>query len=256
MNDPTVSIEKYAALIKRLEAIRELKGTEVEILDVLRRGGNRLPFFVVRQGSPGGPQIIISAGTHGDEPAGVEAILKLLECVEATRLPIGITAFPCLNPTGYVASSRRNDIGYDLNRTFGQDPAPAETLLVRQAIAGRRFDFALDLHEDVDAQGFYLYEHVRGAREMVGSQVVERLRSLGFPIQSGDEIEGRALSDGCVAPADEISSPTNGYFSIYLFSYQTDHTLSTETPVALPLQARAAMHLAAIDYVIEAMTRE
>jgi len=193
----------------------------------------------------------VSAGLHGDEPAGVEAVLQFFE--RPSPPPIGVVAFPCLNPTGVIAGTRRNDLGMDLNRTWGQERAPQETELVRSALADRRFDCGIDLHEDVEARGFYLYEHVRGDRRPLGPQVVAAIRATGMPINDASSIEGRTLVDGCVEPAEETLSATVGFYSIYLFDRHADLTLVPESPGLLPLPARVAMHLGAIDTAVASL---
>jgi hypothetical protein len=124
--------------------------------------------------------------------------------------------------------------------------------LVREALANQRFDMLIDLHEDTDGEGFYLYEHVRGGAP-VGPHVIARVRAAGFPIQAGAHIEGRALHDGCVEPGNEVPSATNGYFSIFAFDKYADRTIVPETPAAAPLGTRVAMHLAAIEAATESL---
>src|SRR6516162_5978504 len=52
-------------------------------------------------------RIYVSAGIHGDEPAGPLAALRLLQ---ENRWPKDVEIFlaPCLNPTGIIRSKREN----------------------------------------------------------------------------------------------------------------------------------------------------
>lgn len=240
----------YTEILRRLDHISRREGVMLSVLDELRRSGYAFPFCMLRYGPTAGPQLCISAGLHGDEPAGVEALLAFFERPVLPR--IGITAFPCVNPTGFVAGARTNDLGIDLNRTFGQERGPQETELVRWALAGDRFACGIDLHEDHEANGFYLYEHVRGAPELCAG-IVAAVRAIGLPISDAPSVEERALVDGCVTPAEERLSPLVGFFSIYLFDRHSDRTLVPETTPALPMRARVAMHHAALDTVIAAL---
>lgn len=240
-------IGRYTEILRRLDAIGKREGVILSVLDELRRSGYALPFCMLRSGPATGPQLCVSAGLHGDEPAGVEALLAFFE---RPMLPdVGITAFPCANPTGFIAGTRTNDLGIDLNRTFGQERGPQETELVRWALEAQRFACGIDLHEDHEANGFYLYEHVRRVPD-VCAQVVAAVRAIGLPISDAPSVEDRALVGGCVAPAEERLSPLVGFFSIFLFDRHSDHTLVPESTPTLPMPARVAMHHAALDTVI------
>ena len=246
-----IAIGRYTEIVRRLDALRHNGRTDVAVLDVLRRSGYALPFFEVAAGPRSGPHIALSAGLHGDEVAGIEALLQFFERPKPPA--IRVTAFPCLNPTGVIAGTRRNDLGMDLNRTWGQERGPQEIELARFALDSSRFDCAVDLHEDIEAHGFYLYEHVRGARAALGSRIVAAVRNAGMPVNDAPSIEGRALIDGCVEPAEERLSPLVGFYSIYMFELHSDQTLVPESPGVLPLPARVAMHLTTVDTVIAAL---
>src|SRR5215469_4871564 len=243
-----LSLQRYQQVIERLGAIGERSGVRVDVIDIVRRSGYALPFFRVQTEQNVGKHVCMSAGIHGDEPAGVEALLSFFERPQLQNATI--TALPCLNPIGFIAGTRRTDVGIDLNRTFGQDTAPLETQLTRLALEGLRFDAGIDLHEDTEARGFYLYEHVRGGRASIGGRIVASVRATGLPISDAPTVEGRALVDGCVEPAEETLSPLVGFFSIYLFDRHADHTLVPESPAILPMRARVAMHHAAIDTLL------
>lgn len=66
----------------------------------------------------GRPEQLLTGGVHGDEPAGVEAVLAQLEPPEAlARQGFGFF-IPCLNPLGYVENTRENVYGVDINRSM------------------------------------------------------------------------------------------------------------------------------------------
>src|SRR5579863_8134402 len=102
-------------------------------------------------------RIHISAGTHGDEPAGPLAVLRL---IQENRWPDNAEIFlvPCINPMGFTKNQRTNADGIDLNRDY-RSPKSAE---IRAHIAWLerqpQFDLYLCLHEDWESHGFYLYE--------------------------------------------------------------------------------------------------
>jgi len=244
------SPERYNDVIRRVRALAQRHRVTVEVLDVLRHGGYALPFLQLHVGADRPKQMLISGGTHGDEPAGVYAALECAQRLADADCRLGAVVLPCTNPTGFVAATRRNDIGYDLNRTFGQHPAPHETQLVRRALAGRTFACTLDLHEDDDADGFYVYEHVAPVDLTLGPAIVRRVRAAGFPIHSSDTVEGYGMQDGCVVPKEEKTSELVGFLSVYLFDFHTAQSLTTETPTALSMQSRIAMHLEAFNAIL------
>ena len=104
-----------------------------------------------------GRTIYISSGIHGDEPAGPVALRRL---IDEDRWPgdTELILCPCLNPTGLQAKTRENRHGIDLNRDY-RDPKSEE---VRAHMAWLnqlpRFDLSLVLHEDWEADGYYLYD--------------------------------------------------------------------------------------------------
>ncbi len=79
----------------------------------------------VLEGTRPGPTVLLQAGIHGDEIAGVHALEELLEegFVPASgRLLI----VPVMNPAAYRARSRTAPGGLDLNRVFPGDAGATE----------------------------------------------------------------------------------------------------------------------------------
>src|SRR4029079_8526901 len=72
------------------------------------------------------PRVYISAGIHGDEPAGQLAIRQLFQ---ENRWPADMAFWICprLNPSGFINNRRENPDGVDLNRQY-LNPHAAETL--------------------------------------------------------------------------------------------------------------------------------
>ena len=111
---------------------------------------------------------------HGDEPSGVAGALAFLER-EATNW-VGAMRFeviPCLNPFGYVHDTRRNWADVDLNWSFDRPDLP-EIEVVRGLVDGRRFAGVVDLHEDWESPGYYLYEQFRDMAS-IGPEITRRV---------------------------------------------------------------------------------
>ena len=65
-----------------------------------------------------GPEILIVGATHGNEPAGVEAIVRIHKLIQSGEIEIerGVVHFLLGNPEAYIKNSRYID--FDLNRLF------------------------------------------------------------------------------------------------------------------------------------------
>lgn len=103
------------------------------------------------------PSVLVSAGIHGEEPAGVFAILEFMRRYMRKYLDrFSFYVFPCINPFGFERGIRGNKDGFDLNRQFEDNDPPTEVALLKQTLGslGERFMFALDIHEiDPDYAG-------------------------------------------------------------------------------------------------------
>lgn len=196
-------------------------------------------------------QVSLSAGIHGDEPAGVEAVLTLLEnpdLYERFLRDIDFTIFPCINPSGYERNTRTNHQGFDLNRKFDRKRPPKEVDLLRQVLAGKTVDLSMEFHEDVDTHGFYLYE-VKKEGPYFGEAIVREVSTL-CPINARDEIEGLPSSGGIIRPSIEriLSFRKKDWpQAIYHIRNGARHCITCETPITLPIEERARVHLIALD---------
>lgn len=113
------------------------------------REGLALPVLVVR-GAHAGPVLLVSAGVHGDEYEGIQAIFDVFETLDPDRMHGSLIATPVANPPAFWNGTRVSPLdGGNLARVFPGDAAGGPT----QAIAwcfGQRLlplaDFYLDLH--------------------------------------------------------------------------------------------------------------
>ena len=191
-------------------------------------------------------QVLITAGLHGDEPAGPQAVLRFLHEYDATRYDnVRFLILPCINPFGYVHDTRENRAGVDLNRVFEVNNPPEEAHLVKAAVAGERFDFAIDFHEDWEAAGFYFYEG-RKSENWIGPEVIKNVESV-CPIDREHDENDLPITDGVfrVDPGWGLQG-----FTPYLLAFHSDHVMICETPTSLPMRQRTAAHLKALETVL------
>ena len=189
-------------------------------------------------------RIYISAGIHGDEPAGPIAALKL---VQENPWPENAEIFllPCLNPAGFTLNRRENSGGIDLNRDY-RNPQTAE---VRAHIAWLerqpRFDLYLCLHEDWESRGFYLYEQNPDNQPSRAENIIAAVRKI-CPIDESEIIEGRAARGGIIRPNIRPQERPDWPEAFYLISNKSRLGYTLEAPSDFPLQMRMDALVAAV----------
>jgi len=211
-----------------------------------------LPLLAARIGT-GEPSGLLLAGTHGDEPATVEAALQVLErpTIGWSR-GLGLDVLPCTNPTGYVHNTRETAEGVDINWAWVRQDV-AEIEMLRDFLHGRRYRFVIDFHEDWETTGFYLYEHRLGVAAAGPGMIaaVERASPSNRAINRDLEIEGWPARGGVVSADSSRERIEAGEgFPLVLLRDHTPHKLTTETPRELPMEQRVQAHHAAFDALL------
>lgn len=203
-----------------------------------------MPVLAARLGKAE-PAGLLIAGTHGDEPATVEAALQVLERPGLDWLHgLCIDVLPCTNPTGYIRNSRETAAGVDINWAWERNDV-AEIELLRHYLRGRRYRFVVDFHEDWETPGFYLYEHRLGV-PAAGPDMIKAVASV-CPINRDDKIESWPARDGVVTADSSRERIERGDgFPLVLLRDHTPHKLTTETPTELPMETRVQAHHAAL----------
>lgn len=194
------------------------------------------------------PIIWLNAGTHGDEPATVETAMRILE--QPHRCDgIRVLVTPCLNGQGYDAGQRENAQDVDINWAFRRDDIP-EIMLVKEMIERGPYAAIIDLHEDWESPGYYLYEQVR-ARGSLGGRITDRVRSV-CPVNDSPVIEGEKADRGVIHPNMAVARRNNGDgVPGEVFRRATDHQITAESPTGQSMEARVNAHLTAIDILVE-----
>lgn len=240
-NGETIDV---AETLAELERAAQRAGFQVEVFGEVAA----LPLLgLTRPGPSGAPRIYLSAGVHGDEPAPPAAVLSLLE-TDALSREKAWTIVPLLNPTGLLANTRENAEGIDLNRDYALGQT-AEVRAHRAWLAGRQFDLAVCLHEDWEAQGFYVYEVLPDKPARRPAEAVLAAVEKIAPIENGTEIDGFAAQGGIIHPPAEAREPdrTDLPEALYLHFHYAPLGLTFETPSnALPLRERVACHVAGV----------
>ena len=244
-------IRDYNEVVQRLRALPRREWRLQEAAEIWG-----YPFFLLQRNiGKRAPTVFMTAGIHGEEPGGVEGALRWLESEAWARWDVNWFVLPCVNPYGWERNQRRNGQGRDINRQFRNSRDCPEAELVKRLVKGRRFLFMFDLHEDVDAPGYYLYELVTGA-PCVGERVVKAvgkvLRINRCKVIDGSPATGVGLIRR-VADAARLNRRRRWPMAYHLFLKCTNHILGSETPVHVPLERRATAHGAALRTALHAI---
>ena len=194
-------------------------------------------------------RIYISAGIHGDEPAGPLAALRL---IQKNRWPenVELWLLPCLNPDGFMLNTRGNANGIDLNRDYRHLETHEITAHVRWLERQPNFDLTLCLHEDWESHGFYLYElnpdnHAPLAEKMVAA--VARV----CPIDLSPVIEGREATGGVIRPNLDPAVRVQWPEAFWLIQNKTRRSCTLEAPSDFPLATRVNALVAGVNAALD-----
>ena len=221
------ALREYSLLVKRVRsALREDPDASLCLHEVTA-AGRTYELMRVVLGREAPRRVLLSAGIHGDELAGVEALCEWLE----TRAYVkflerwDVTMLPCINPWGYQYGTRENGAGQDLNREFKSSHPPQEVLFV-QSVLQERFDLSLELHTDEDSTGYYLYETVQLGAE-IGHRVLERI-DTSMPVNLDATIDGKSADGGVIARPPQPGNHTWWPMAVYGFACGVPCSLTLE----------------------------
>lgn len=217
--------------------------------------GGPLPFARRGAATPDAPAVFVSAGIHGDEPAGPLALLALLTS-PAFRRDVSWTLLPLMNPSGWEAGTRESAAGADLNRDY-RDPTQPETLAETAWLRDHRarFDWAVNLHEDWEATGCYVYELRPSSRPSLARELLAAT-AAHLPVDQAPEIDGLPAFHGIITPSfDDSTDRLLWPESLRLARDHAPLVHTLETPSSSPPGRRVAAMLAALDAGVRSLMR-
>ena len=164
-----------------------------------------------------------------------------------SKIPLII--YPCLNPWGLIENSRLNVKGKDLNRSWDKSGEVIISEVIKRS-EGARFRLAINLHEDYDANGIYLYEPPHGKkRDDLADKILNSGRKY-IPIDTRKKIEGRWARNGVIRPAAS-SLPKEGLpEAAFLQKFRSDRTFVFETPSEYDLRIRVQAQVAMLERAV------
>jgi hypothetical protein len=203
------------------------------VFDGPRRGGDPIPLGLF-------------AGIHGDEPAGVLALVRFLgELVQRPELAAGyrLFAYPVCNPTGFEDNTRYSRAGKDLNREFWHSSAEPEVFLLEQELWSHRLQGIVNLHSDDTSEG--LYGFFRGpdlSKELLEPALWAAERHLYR--------NTRLVIDGFRARRGLIDGGYSGILAAPPGTQPMPFELTFETPASAPLHLQVEATVAALHSIL------
>ncbi|MBI4170553.1 MAG: M14 family metallocarboxypeptidase [Candidatus Aenigmarchaeota archaeon] len=252
------------AVVSRL---KNLGHGELELLGNLSFGSASsshlsYPFYRLILGNPyekGKRNVLISAGAHGNEPAGVYAALQFAERHAERYLDaFNFFVYPCLNPSGFEFDEIKNRDAININRDFKSSPRSAEAQFVAQSLeqSGAEYAFTVDMHEDnlnqpvkgftrrSNIRTFYLYETCADGGRRLGEKIVNEIKKH-TPVCRRRKIYTASSKNGVIRYRSGKSRGNKGTLEGYLALKYTRLALTIETPTCWQIRKRVSTHLRA-----------
>lgn len=161
--------------------------------------GRPHPILTIRSRGPADKTLLVLAGVHGNEHAGLLAVPHVLDAWDRDRVRL-VVVTP-VNPVGAAELSRYNAEGYDVNRDFVRFATP-EARVVRAVHERERPDFVVSLHEGPQNATFFFANRFVGAA--LARTLLDALAAGGTALAERDYF-GMRLEPPGLSP----SSPAN-----------------------------------------------
>jgi hypothetical protein len=259
----------YGAFLAEARAWARL-GELSEYGSVLENGRE---YPLLRLTVPGKRWLLVTAGFHGEEPAGPLTLLRHMSDIvdHARKHDVGLRVYPCINPSGFEAGTRYNASGerpnndlirYEVSpgvfhgelhgdETFLRwvpfEKGPKETRALSADL--RRFpapQAALDIHQDGYMKGRYTYAYVFGE--------LTAYRPLMAQVEARVAIARQALVDEAVrvwSDAEGFVVYRDGSVTDYCSRIGVPYTATLETTCETPLGLCHEVNLAWLKGFIE-----
>ena len=249
----------YTEYVERFR--RLARGVDVTDYAVVQELGRSWP--LLRLKTRGTHHCLVTAGFHGEEPAGPLSILTHLEELldHALARDVALTLYPCVNPSGFEAGHRYNASGEEPNndfiryevrpgvveyeveegesfhRWFLHDGGPKETRALRADIVKQPVPYAaLDLHQDAWVGEPCHYAYYFGPR----APFVDLMHRGADVVPIGANV---VVHDHRTSDADGLLLHHDGSITDYFYRKGVRWTAVLETSTATPIERSSAINL-------------
>jgi hypothetical protein len=147
---------------------------------------------------------------------------------------------------------RENAQGLDLNRQYRHFVAPETRAHVDWLQRQPSFDVTVCLHEDWEANGFYVYEVKTGDGPSQAEEVIRRVAQV-CPIDLAETIEDRPAVGGIIRPNADPNSRPEWPEAFWLLMHKTPQSYTIESPSDYPMQTRVEALTIAVRTILGAL---
>lgn len=170
----------YTIIQSHLLSLAENLGLKITTLGKVHEDGKICPIYMFSNSSKNkGPELLITAGFHGNEPAGPLGLIRFMKKYNNLLNKANITFVPLVNPIGLMKFRRGGQDGLDTNRGFVpcsiHYPLSVEGKILmknREVLLDAAADGHVSMHEDPEGQGFFIYSWEKEPG-IIGNDMVE-----------------------------------------------------------------------------------
>lgn len=196
-------LERYSERIRSFDGPRFAVSTATTL--------ESYPILAVRShAEANAPTLLVLAGVHGDERAGILAVPSILEAWTSSR--VRLVVMTPVNPVGARRCTRAGSTGKDINRDFLRFATP-EARAVRDVFEEVRPAFVLSLHEGPQRGTFMFTNRHVGAP--LATSLCDALAAGGTTLATRDYF-GRSLQPAGWAPASPTTRAVWSFGARYL----------------------------------------
>ncbi|MCK5821595.1 MAG: DUF2817 domain-containing protein [Bacteroidales bacterium] len=237
------------------EFVKSNKLLSIKEIGQVSYGDFSCPIMVISYRNSADCKTLINAAIHGDEPASAYSVIPLIEILMNHESKCSFDVIPVINPWGFSQNIRFNKEGIDINRDFASFESQ-ESNIVKSFIADNQYSLMIDLHEDPDSKGFYIYQYGRPDTK-ASEKVVEKVGQMGYPIEQDVQMVILKTENGV------IDAPMWGLWYMWLSKqlslsnfyrlHNSKDVFTIETPTHLPLSDRVIIQTTAVSVLIDEM---